>query len=164
MKQAGKADAGPGKEPAVSRDAQIEYVATNLLPSSSLLVRLLVKQVHNRQISRTDGEVLSTLARGPRRITELAELEGLAQPTMTLLIRRLEQRGWVRRTGVPEDARVVIVQIAPAGTAALEHFRTQFLDAMRGDIERLEDEELAGLAAATSALGAFAEHLQQKPD
>lgn len=140
----------------------MDFVAGNLLQRSSLLVRLLVKQVHDRQISRTDGEVLSTLARAPRRITELAELEGLAQPTMTLLIRRLERRGWVRRVGVPQDARVVMAQITDRGSAALEEFRAQLLAAVRGDLEGLTDEQLTALAAATEALGAFADLLQQR--
>ena len=147
---------------AKARGEQVDFVATNLLRRSSLLVRLLVKQVQDREISRTDGEVLSTLGQGPRRITELAELEGLAQPTMTLLIRRLEQRSWVRRTGVPQDARVVMVQITDEGTAALERFRAQFKEAVRGDIERLTDEELEQLAQATEVLGRFADRLQQR--
>jgi DNA-binding MarR family transcriptional regulator len=146
-----------------SRREQVDFVSANLLPRSSLLVRLLVKQVHNRQISRTDIEALSTLARGPRRITELAELEGLAQPTMTLLIRRLEQRGWVKRTGLPEDARVVMVQTTEQGTKALARFRAQFQEAVRGDIEDLDDLELEQLAQATMVLGTFLEELQQRP-
>jgi DNA-binding MarR family transcriptional regulator len=145
-----------------AHDEQVDFVAGHLLQRSSLLVRLLVKQVHDRQISRTDGEVLSTLSQGPRRITELAELEGLAQPTMTLLIRRLERRGWVARAGVPQDGRVVLVQITEEGTAALEHFRAQFLEALRGDIESLGEQELEELAAATRALGSFVDLLQQR--
>ncbi len=145
-----------------TREEQVDFVAAHLLQRSSLLVRLLVKQVHDRQISRTDGEVLSTLSQGPRRITELAELEGLAQPTMTLLIRRLERRGWVARTGVPQDGRVVLVQITDEGAAALERFRARFLEALRGDIEGLGDEQLDELAAATRALGSFVDLLQQR--
>lgn len=144
------------------RREQVDFVAANLLPRSSLLVRLLVKQVHNRQVSRTDIEALSTLAQGPRRITELAELEGLAQPTMTLLIRRLEQRRWVKRTGLPADARVVMVQITEQGAQALERFRAQFKDAVRGDIEELDDRQLAQLAEATRTLGSFLDGLQQR--
>jgi predicted transcriptional regulator len=37
------------------------------------------------------------LGSGPRRITELAELERLAQPTLTQLVQRLEQQGFVNR-------------------------------------------------------------------
>jgi DNA-binding MarR family transcriptional regulator len=143
------------------RAERIEYVASHLLSRAALLVRLLVKQVRNSEISRTEGEVLSILSDGPRRVTELAELEGVAQPTMTLLIKRLEERGWVTREGLPADGRVVMVNITETGRAVLEAFRAQFLAALRIDLERLSDQHLAALLDATQTLGSFVGDLQQ---
>jgi len=71
------------------RGEQVDYIAEHLLSRAAVLVRLLVKQVRSSEISRTEMEVLSILTEGPRRITELSELEGIAQPTMTLLVKRL---------------------------------------------------------------------------
>jgi DNA-binding MarR family transcriptional regulator len=142
------------------RSQSLDYVATHLVSRSALLVRLLVKQVPIGPLSRTEGEVLGILSDGPRRITELAELEGLAQPTMTLLIRRLEGRGWVARKGLPDDGRVVMVSITEAGETVFEGFRCQFRAALRTDLERLSDDQLAELLAATDALGSFVERLQ----
>jgi DNA-binding MarR family transcriptional regulator len=144
------------------RAAQIDYVTSNLLSRAGLLVRLLVKQVRNREISRTEGGVLCILSDGPRRVTELAELEGVAQPTMTLLIKRLEQRGWVTRCGMPEDGRVVMVALTEAGSAVEQAFRAQFLGALRSDLEELSDEQLVALASATETLGSFVDVLQQR--
>ncbi|MCW3029728.1 MAG: putative HTH-type transcriptional regulator [Solirubrobacterales bacterium] len=138
----------------------LDYVATHLVSRAALLVRLLVKQVPLGDISRTEGEVLGILSGGPRRITELAELEGLAQPTMTLLVKRLEARGWVAREGLPADGRVVIVSITEAGEAVFEGFRCEFRAALRTDLEVLSDEQLAELLAATDTLGTFVETLQ----
>ena len=143
------------------RAEQIEYLASHLLSRAALLVRLLVKQVRNSELSRTEGEVLTILSGGPRRVTELAELEGVAQPTMTLLIKRLEERGWVIREGLPGDGRVVMVNITEAGAAVREAFRARFLAAMRADLERLSDQQLAALLDATEALGSFVDDLQQ---
>jgi DNA-binding MarR family transcriptional regulator len=144
------------------RAEQTDYVTNNLLSRSALLVRLLVKQVRNRDISRTEGGVLCTLSEGPRRVTELAELEGVAQPTMTLLIKRLEGRGWVMREGMPEDGRVVLVALTEAGRAVEQAFRAQFLGALRTDLEELSDEQLAALASATETLDSFVDVLQQR--
>ena len=144
------------------RAEQIDYVTSNLLSRAALLVRLLVKQVRNREISRTEGEVLAILRDGPRRVTELAELEGVAQPTMTLLIKRLEERGWVTRYGMPEDGRVVMVTLTEAGSAVEEAFRAQFLGALRTDLEELSDEQVAALSSATETLGSFVDVLQQR--
>jgi DNA-binding MarR family transcriptional regulator len=149
-------------DPQAQRVQRIDHVASHLLSRAALLVRLLVKQVRNTEISRTEGEVLIILSAGPRRITELAELEGIAQPTMTVLVKRLQENGWVERQGLAEDGRVVMVTITAAGSSALEGFRAQFLAAMRTDLEALSDEELEALTAATETLGSFVDVLQQR--
>jgi DNA-binding MarR family transcriptional regulator len=143
-----------------ARADRLDYVASHLVSRAAVLVRLLVKQVPLGDISRTEGEVLGLLSGGPRRITELAELEGLAQPTMTLLVKRLEGRGWVAREGLPADGRVVMVSITEAGEAVFEGFRAQFREALRSDLEDLSDEQLAALLAATETLGSLVEMLQ----
>src|SRR3979411_2799568 len=120
-----------------ARAERVDYIAEHLLSRAALLVRLLVKQVRSGEISRTEMEVLSILREGPRRITELTELEGTAQPTMTLLVKRLEEKGWVKREGLPDDGRVVMVTLTEAGGAAQQRFRAQFLAAMRTDLQEL---------------------------
>lgn len=144
------------------RSARIDFIAGNLLSRAALLVRLLVKQVPTGDVSRTEVEVLAVLGEGPRRITELAELEGLAQPTMTVLVRRLEERGWVTRAGHPDDGRVVLVAITERGRKAVEAFRAEFLAALRSDLEGLSARELAALSRATQSLGSFVEQLQRE--
>ena len=144
------------------RGEQIDFLAGELLLRSALLVRLLVRQVRDTDISRTEGEVLVILSGGPRRITELAELEGIAQPTMTVLVKRLEANGWVRRRRLAGDARVALIAITDAGSAALGRFRRQFQLAMRSDLEGLPDEQLSALTAATAALGSFVDVLQNR--
>jgi DNA-binding MarR family transcriptional regulator len=145
-----------------SASERVDYVAGNLLSRAALLVRLLVRQVPMGGVSRTEIEVLAVLAEGPRRVTELAELEGLAQPTMTVLVKRLQGRGWVTRERLPDDGRVVLVAITDAGCAAVEAFRAEFLAALRSDLEVLSARELAALARATQALGSFIDVLQQE--
>lgn len=145
-----------------SQAERIDYVAEHLLSRAALLVRLLVKQVRSRKISRTEMEVLSILTEGPRKITELTELAGIAQPTMTLLVKRLQEKGWVRREGLPEDGRVVMISLTKAGSAAQEKFRAQFLAALRADLQGLTDQQLEELSAATETLSSFVDDLQQR--
>src|ERR1700745_922501 len=95
---------------ALSRSDMIDYVSTRLLPGAGLLVRLLVREVGG-ELSRTEVGLLSTLSGAPRRITERAELEGLAQPTMTNLVKQLEKQGLVRRDRQTTDGRVVLVNL-----------------------------------------------------
>jgi DNA-binding MarR family transcriptional regulator len=146
------------------RSERVDYIAERLPARAAVLVRLLIKQVRSREISRTEMEVLSILREGPRRITELRELEGVAQPTMTLLVQRLQEKGWVEREGLPDDGRVVIVSLTDAGSAAQQRFRAQFLAAMRTDLLELSDQQLQALAAATETLSSFVADLQQQAE
>jgi DNA-binding MarR family transcriptional regulator len=144
------------------RAEQVDYVAEHLPSRSAVLMRLLVKQVRNRRISRTELEVLSILTEGPRSITELTDLEVIAQPTMTLLVKRLEEKRWVQREGLPDDGRVVLISLTEAGSAAQQKFRAQFLEAMRADLQELSDQQLQALSAATETISSFVDDLQQR--
>jgi DNA-binding MarR family transcriptional regulator len=145
-----------------TRELELDFVAQHLLPRAAVLVRLLVKQVRNSEASRTEMQVLALLDEAPRRITELTELEGTAQPTMTLLVKRLEQKGWVRRAGLPTDGRVAIISLTDAGRSAYERCRARFLAAMRTDLEHLPEDRLRALSEATESLGALVDELQQR--
>src|ERR1700722_19227556 len=106
------------------RSQQIDVVSRRLLPGAALLTRLIVRQLSG-ELSRTEVGLLSTLSRGPQRITTLAELEGLAQPTMTSVVKQLEQRGLVRRERQSDDGRVVLVKLTDAGSTTLEDYRSR---------------------------------------
>jgi DNA-binding MarR family transcriptional regulator len=147
----------PNRE--TDRSKRIEYVSTQLLSRAATLTRLLAKQVDS-ELSHTEAIVLNTLRGGPRRITELAELEGLAQPTTTLLVKRLEEMGLVRRERQADDGRVVLVSLEPAGVQALEDFRVQFLALLGADLATTTDEQIEALAAATETLESLINFLQ----
>jgi DNA-binding MarR family transcriptional regulator len=133
------------------RFGQVDYVSSELLSRVSLLTRLLAKQL-GCGLSRTEAGVLNTLGSGPRRITELAELEGLAQPTMTILVKQLEDQGLLQRERDPEDGRVVLAHLTESGAAALEDLRAQAGAALRSYLAEMSDEQIEALAATTETL------------
>jgi DNA-binding MarR family transcriptional regulator len=106
-------------------------------------------------------KVLNTLSEGPRRITELAECEGLAQPTTTLLVKRLEELGLVRRERQADDGRVVLVSLEPAGIQALEDFRARFMVLLRAELATTTDAQIEALVVATETLESLINLLQQ---
>jgi DNA-binding MarR family transcriptional regulator len=101
------------------------------------------------------------LSGAPRRITELAELERLAQPTLTQLVQRLEQQGFVTRERQTDDGRVVLVSLTEAGAAALDDFRRRASAALGAHLVELPDAEIESLAAATETMGRLVALLQQ---
>ncbi|MEA2198590.1 MAG: hypothetical protein QOJ25_2641 [Solirubrobacteraceae bacterium] len=142
------------------RSGAIDVVASELVPAAALLTRLFVRRAA-RHMSRSETGLLRALGAGPRRITELAELEGHAQPTVTLLIKRMEERGWVSRGRDPGDGRVVVVSRTEAGTAAIEEVRASYRAALRDQLATMSDDEIEALTAATAAISALIDVLQR---
>jgi DNA-binding MarR family transcriptional regulator len=114
-----------------------------------------------RDISRTEAGVLSTLSEGRRRITELALLEGLAQPTVTVLVAKMEERGLVSRERDTSDGRVVLVDITQQGGVALDELRAQYREVLHERMASMSKKEVAALRAATDALGTLIDALQR---
>lgn len=137
-----------------TRSDRLEHVVRDLLPLASQLTRLVLGQTRD-DISRAEGGILRTLSAGPLRVTELAQSEGLAQPTTTVLVRQLEQTGWVARVRDPDDRRAVLVSLTPAGAQALERYRTRYRALLRDRLEALPDEQISALDGATEALEAL---------
>ena len=143
------------------RAERIDYVSSQLLPGAALLTRLLVRQLGGKW-SRTEVSLLSTLSYGPRRITELADFERLAQPTMTQLVKRLEQSGLLTRERQADDGRVVLVDLTEAGRAAVEDFRAQASAALGTCLTEMPDAQVEALAVATETLARLVTHLQER--
>ncbi len=147
---------------APSRSKQVDYVSSELLPGAALLTRLLVRELGG-DLSRTEIGLLRTLAAGPRRITELAELEGLAQPTITIVIKQLEEKGLVTRSRRSGDGRVVLVDLTGRGSAALADYRGRLRAVVGGYLAEISDEQVEALATATETLAQLIDLLQQQP-
>jgi DNA-binding MarR family transcriptional regulator len=149
--------------PSPDRSAAIDRVATDLLGRAARLTRLLMRSGAHT-LSRTEAGVLATLTDGPRRITELAATEALAQPTVTQLVDKLEARGLVTRARSGDDGRVVLVEITASGAEHLEELRVEIRANMREALADLPDAELTELAHAAETLGALLETLQRDLD
>jgi DNA-binding MarR family transcriptional regulator len=137
-------------EPA-SRAHLLDLVATSLLARSSQLTRALMR-LGSHELSRTEVGLLSTLEGGPRRITELAATEALAQPSVSKLVDRLEMRALVTRQRDPEDGRVVMVAICDEGEQRLSAARHEVRSALRTSLVELDDADLITLVGAAEIL------------
>jgi DNA-binding MarR family transcriptional regulator len=106
-----------------------------------------------REMSLTSLSTLATLDRtGPRRVTDLAVIEGVAQPSMTVLVTALQRSGLVERRGDPADRRVALVALTAAGAELLRAQRRAGAEALIQLIDKLPADERSALAAAIPAL------------
>ncbi|MFC6543520.1 MarR family winged helix-turn-helix transcriptional regulator [Nonomuraea salmonea] len=99
---------------------------------------------------------LSTLANlerlGPRRLTELAVIEGVTQPAMTQLVSKLEHQALAERRPDPEDGRVVLVSITQHGRDELARRRAAQAKRLAELVAELPEADRAAIAAALPAL------------
>ncbi|HSY14583.1 MAG TPA: MarR family transcriptional regulator [Jatrophihabitantaceae bacterium] len=107
----------------------------------------------SRERSLTTLATLATLARtGPRRITDLAAIAGVTQPSVTALVTALERDGLVERQSDPSDKRVALVVLTPAGRTYTRNRRQASTTSLAQLINKLPPDEAIALTAAVPAL------------
>jgi DNA-binding MarR family transcriptional regulator len=89
---------------------------------------------------------------GPLRLGDLARAEQVQASTMSVLVRSLEEEGWVRRDPDPADGRSVLVSATPAGTEILEAARARRLRRLDALLEPLSEAERTTVDRAVDIL------------
>jgi len=139
----------------------LDDIAEALPQRAAALSRLFLAQT-SAGISRTEVGVVAALAVRPHRITELAAGEGLTQPAITRLVDRLQDRGWVGRQSDPDDGRVVMVRLTPAGQEMYGRLRAEYRALVHEEMAALADADVETLARAIDVLDELIARLQER--
>ena len=97
----------------------------------------------------------SIVAQGPIRLGELAQIEGVAKPSMTRIVAALEETDAVVRAPDPSDRRAALVEATRAGRRMIEAGRAARMVALRRRMDRLSEADRAVLITAIPALEAL---------
>ncbi len=131
----------------------VHELAHQLRPLVFRLYYMVRRLTPQHQLTLTQGSVLSELVGGgPRRMSVLADLEAIRQPSMTDLVRRLEKLGLVSRTPDPVDRRAVLIAATDAGVRYLEEVVVAREEFLRERLAALDPDEHAAIEAALPAL------------
>jgi len=133
------------------RAVAIAEIAGLLPQRNGQLGRLLWRHARG-PLHRGMASVLATLGEGPQTIGRLAQREGVAQPTLTRMVERLEADGLVRRGRTAADGRVVMVELTGKGRRELDGLRGRYLAVLNERLARLPDRQLQELRAASGAI------------
>lgn len=126
---------------------------------------VMVVGVMPRHVSLTTVATLDLLERaGPQRITHLAALQGMAQPSMTALVGKLERDGLAERHADPADGRAVLVSLTAAGRCYVHDRRRSGAVMLAGLIGGLSDDQEGALRAALPALEVVVTLAQRRAD
>lgn len=84
--------------------------------------------------------------------TDLARMLGIEAPTVTRLVKQLEDGGWVRRRALPGDARCKIVHLTPKTKRTMRRIDAEVAQLRAETIGRLPLKQAAAGLAALQAL------------
>lgn len=108
-------------------------------------------------LSRTSASILKLLAEeGPQRVTRLAVREQVAQPTMSVIVKRLANRALVERRVDPADRRAALIAITPLGVETLREraqVRSRWLASHLSDLDPTDRRAVA--AAIEKLMASF---------
>lgn len=134
-----------GEAPELS---EFDSAALELVATSSRFTRAIMRRAGGDGTIGTWRTLAALIERGPARISDLAELERIRQPTMTTLIRRMVDEGLVERTADPGDGRATLISVTSAGRERFESFRQDAAAVLRPAWDRLSQFDQATIARA----------------
>jgi DNA-binding MarR family transcriptional regulator len=131
----------------------VAELAHRLRPLVFRLYYVVRRETPQVQLTLTQGSVLTELvSRGPRRMSALADLEGVRMPSMTDVVSRLGRLGLVRRAPDPADGRAVLVEVTAQGREFHDELIVAREEFLRERLSLLDDVDRAAIDAALPAL------------
>lgn len=110
---------------------------------------------HRGELSLIHLNVLALLElHGAMPMSRLAEALDVSVASATGIVSRMEERGFVERRHDEEDRRVVLVHATPSAGDVFRDIDQHRRDGLRQLLERLSDEQIAGLLEGHRALRA----------
>lgn len=136
--------------------------ATRLRRVISKLARSMNESASSEELTPTQASVLGVVvARGPIRISAVAELEGVNPTMLSRVMGVLEQKGLIERSSATSDQRGVVAEATVEGRDKSKRILERRTAILLAVVERLPEETSAALLGALPALeeltAAFAE-------
>jgi DNA-binding MarR family transcriptional regulator len=121
--------------------------------SMTMLKCAASERVLRRGLSMAQLHILYMLQRhGRMPMSRLAEVLNVSLSNATGLIDRIEERGYVERTRVPEDRRIVLIRVTEAGEQMLGEIDALSDELLRSVLGHLDRSKLAGVRQAFASM------------
>ena len=142
----------PTSSPATTVDPYTPIIA-DFRAAMTMLKCASAERVLRRGLSMAQLHILYTLQRhGEMPMSRLAEVLNVSLSNATGLIDRIEERGFVERTGVPEDRRIVLIRVTAAGERMLGEVDALSDELLRSVLDHIDRSKLAGVRQAFASL------------
>jgi DNA-binding MarR family transcriptional regulator len=147
--------ATPTTNRAITSDAEVAELASHLRLALARLNRRIRQQAAaaGEELTASSQAALASIERvGPITLGELAAVEQVQPPSMTRIVARLDEWGYVTRVVDPADRRVARVAITDSGRELLARSRTRKDAYLAQRVAQLSASEQALLARALPLL------------
>lgn len=135
------------------RSASVERAADRIHSAAIHLLRRVRSSDVETGLSPARLSILSVLVfGGPRSVTELAAAEQVRLPTMSALVRGLEEDGLVRRAADPDDRRAVRIRATAKGQRILQRGRERRIENLVDLLRDLPPADVRTVADAAEIL------------
>jgi DNA-binding MarR family transcriptional regulator len=136
------------------QDQDLVTLAEALRPALLRASRQLRREAQKAGVSALDAQLLGVIAKRPGiGGGELADVEQMSAPSMSVHLKRLEAMGWIVREPPREDDRRRIgLKVTAEGRAALDTIRQRRNDWLAARLMALTPKDRRALAAAAEPL------------
>lgn len=145
----------PTGAPIAPDAGDIDELAASLRASIGRLARLLRQQDHSGMSHALAAALVTIWRDGPMTPSRLAAVEQVTPPTVTKMVDRLQERGFVERVADATDRRVCRVAVTDAGRAEVEAIRARRTEWLTEQLRALPAADVARLSDVAEVL----EHL-----
>lgn len=141
-----------------SEDCSGVHLWLVLMKAHAALLEHARSSIQSSGLGDSDFFVLEVLLhKGPLAVNTIGQKVRLTSGSMSVAIDRLVKRGFVERSGHPQDRRVRVVQLTPAGRELIESAFDKHAAAMESAATGLSDSERLTLVRLLKKLGKAAE-------
>jgi DNA-binding MarR family transcriptional regulator len=148
----GDATGDTAEDPSANTGLDAGTVGIHLLATTARVTRWAGRR-STTTIPYAQVRVLSQLEDlGPSRISALATVDRCAQPTMSVLVQRLEEHRWVDRGPDPRDTRASLISLNEAGRHALQEARAAAAAPVAARLRDLGEDDVRRAADAVALL------------
>ncbi|APU15608.1 MULTISPECIES: MarR family winged helix-turn-helix transcriptional regulator [Actinoalloteichus] len=136
-----------------ARRAKVDVWRSLMEVHATVLAELEDEFATRHSLSVSEFDALSNIPTGGVRLRELTDRVVLSQSAVSRLVDRLERRGLVERSVLPDDSRAVYVRLTSAGRRLmLAAIRTNAAVVERAFADRLSEPELRALGTVFGRL------------
>jgi DNA-binding MarR family transcriptional regulator len=158
------APASPGANRTGSHDELTDRIIADFRIAIGAMKCAMSERLVRLGISMPQLHIMHTLQRtGEMTMSRLADVLGVSFSNATGLVDRLEERGFIERTRVAEDRRIVLVHVTELGARTLRESDSLSDQLMRDVIARLDPADLPVIAHAVAEVRSALEATAAQP-